>query len=175
MLNKAYKTMKKELIYKTELNQDALQEAYILALNLEFKDENHALYTLRKIAKCQFVNMVKANEKMENRARDWRAGTNNDELYLDFQTDARALLTDKQREIVNYILSGFKPVEIAEILQVSKAAISKVLSSATDKLKLNYDLLEAGLFEGNKGYFSESDLIYFMDNSETLQKQWGIV
>ena len=165
MLNSAYQTIKKEITHKPELYQDALQDAYIKAMGSKFENQAHANNSLRLRAKQAYIDLVRKYSNMDERALDWRESASTSELYLDFQNDARDLLTYKQSQVLDYVLSGYKYKEIAEILSMGTVAVSKCIKRVVDKFRLNYtSLSEVALFEGNKGYFSENDLIYFMDN-----------
>ncbi len=170
-LTEAYKNVLKAIETKPELMKDALQEAYISASKRCYDNVEHATNALKLQTKHKYIDLVRKYSNMDSRALDWRESATSSERYLEFQNDAKALLTAKQSEVLDYVLSGYRYKEIAEILETGTVAISKMMKRIVDKFKIRYtDLTEVALFEGNKGYFSENDLIYFIDNSARLQE-----
>ena len=147
---------------------EGLQEISIKALDTDFENEKACRKFLSKGARqyeidCQrrhsnFCNKVFDSVKSELLDAD---GT----IIFHIKSAVSEQLTARQIEILEFVLAGYKAVEIADLLSCSKAAISQQLKKIVAVLR-DYDLvdgIELLSYPVGKIGYTEDEMIYFID------------
>lgn len=149
---------------------DALHNAYISLMDADLtgksQDEVEGLLYVRMTSRN--IDRIKKSIKQNEVALDWRENSQPQNCYEAFKKEADTILNDKQKNVLSYVLSGYKFKEIAEIFQTGTSAISRIIGRIIDKLGLYFTSFDVSIFDSGKSYFTEDDLIYMIDNRDCL-------
>jgi predicted DNA-binding protein YlxM (UPF0122 family) len=154
--------------------REGLQESILKALDKSFENENACKRFLTKAARDWEIDQQRRNSTFCNKVFNSVKSEildNDGTLIFHIKSAVSERLTARQVEILEMVLSGYRAVEIAALLEVSKAAISQSLKKIVSILR-DYDLVE-GLelmsYPVNRPGYSEDEMIFFLDRE--LEKE----
>lgn len=161
--------------FSTNFKEDVLQEAYLslMETDLAGKTQKEVSGLMIVAYKKRLINFYEKENRLNDRAIDWREGAKSQAVYENFRREAVKILTKNQLKILDYTLSGYLVKEIAEVMGKGIKTIQKTLARIIDRLGLYFTstCLDCDISDSGKAYFTESDLIYMMDNKDLLLDQ----
>jgi len=156
--------------WSTPTWHEGLQEISIKALDTDFEDETACRKFLSKGARQYEIDVQRRHSNFCGKVFDSVKAElldNDGTTIFHIKSEASNKLTVRQIEILDYVLSGYKAVEIADLLSCSKAAISQQLKKIVAVLR-DYDLvdgIELLSYPVGKVGYTEDEMIYFIDRS----------
>ena len=114
---------------KMDLRAEFIQEATYQAYRIWNKKKDYAPYTLARFAISKAARKLRLFGYMKNVRRSPMCWKNNPAALVEFNLDWAAFrerLSDEKRTIVNKLADGWKKIEIAKLLNLSKQRIQQL-------------------------------------------------
>lgn len=125
-----FPSMAEDIVQETYLK---IRDKYISTILNHPNPEGYIFRTVRNTA----INYKQKNQRENKLAKSCKSGSYEPYSAIDYKIDKDIifkLFTPKQREVLGMLIQGYKPNEIAKVMNITANAISKIRSRAREKV-----------------------------------------